>query len=135
MHPESETYFERARTRLDTARDILERGGDVTMVVSAAYYAMYLVATAALNEASLAAKSQKGTITLFSEHYVKEGPLDGRYGSLLNDAQDKRIDADYARTPSISREDAKQWLHRAEDFVDTVEAMLLDAASSDDAAS
>jgi len=41
MHPESETYFERARTRLDTARDILERGGDVTMVVSAAYYAMW----------------------------------------------------------------------------------------------
>ena len=126
MRPESEAYFERARTRLDTARAILEQGGDITLVVSAAYYAMFLAATAALNEADLAAKSHEGTITLFSKHYVKKGPLDGYYGSLLSKAQGKRIDADYARNPSISQEDAEQWLHRAEDFVDTVEAMLLD---------
>lgn len=129
MRPESEAYFERARARLDTARDILETGGDMTLVVSAAYYAMFLAATAALNEADLAAKSQKGTITLFSKHYVKEGPLDDHYGSLLANAQDKRIDADYARSPSISRDDAEQWLDRAEDFVDTVEEMLLDSSS------
>jgi uncharacterized protein (UPF0332 family) len=96
---------------------------------------MFLTATAALNEAGLAAKSHEGTITLFSKHYMKEGSLDDRYGHLLAEAQDKRIDADYARNPSISQEDAEQWLSRAEDFVDTVEAMLLNAASNDDSAS
>ena len=135
MRPESETYLERARARLDTVRDVPETGGDITLVVSAAYHAMFLTATAALNEADLAAKSHKGTITLFSKHYVKKGPLDGYYGSLLSEAQGKRIDADYARNPSFSPEDAEQWPHRAEDFVDTVEAMLLDATPDDDSAS
>jgi uncharacterized protein (UPF0332 family)/predicted nucleotidyltransferase len=135
LRPESEAYFERARTRLDSARNILERGGDIALAVSAAYYTMFLAATAALNEADLAAKSQQETITLFSKHYVKEGPLDDSYGHLLGKAQDKRIDADYARTPSISQSEATQWLDRAEDFVDTVEAMLLDAASRNDTAS
>ncbi len=111
-----------------------KQGGDVTLVVSAAYYAMFLAATAALNEADPAAKLQEGTIPLFSKHYVKEGPLDDHYGTLLANAQDKRTDADYARSPSIIQEDAEKWLHHAGDHIDAVGAMLLDAASGDDPA-
>lgn len=91
---------------------------------------MFLSATAALNEAGLSAKSHKGTVALFSKHYVKEGYLDERYGRLLSKAQEKRIEADYARDPSISFPDAEQWIARAEDFVDTIEAMLLERADS-----
>ena len=135
LRPESEAYFERARSRLVSARDLLERDGNGTPVVPAAYYAMFLAATAALNEADLAAKSQHETITLFSKHFVQEGPLDAHYGSLLTDARNTRIDVNDARAPSMAAADAKQWLHRAEAFVDAVEAMLLNAASGHDGAS
>lgn len=130
MHQESEAYLERARTRLDTAQAILDASQDATSAVSTAYYAMFFAATAALNEAGQAAKSHNGTITLFSETYVNDGPFDAHYGRALSDAQQMRIEADYAREPSITAEDAEQWLRRAEDFVGTVEAMLRNRADS-----
>jgi hypothetical protein len=53
----------------------------------------------------------------------------------VSQAEDDRLEADYEQTPSFTHDDAEQWIARAEDFVDAVEAMLLDAASSDDSGS
>ena len=92
-------------------------------------------ARAALNEAGEAPKSHKGVQHQLRETYVQDGPLDAHYHSLLSQAEDDRLDADYELSPSFTADKAEQWIARVEDFVDTVEAMLLDITSDDDAAS
>ncbi|MFB6272642.1 MAG: HEPN domain-containing protein [Salinibacter sp.] len=134
MQEATEDALTRAKNNLDGARRDFE-AGDYNRAVSGAYYAMLYAARAALNEAGKAPKSHQGVQHQLWETYVKDGPLDASYHSLLSQAEGERLDADYELTPSFSVEDAEQWITRAEDFVDTVEAMLLDAASGNDAAS
>jgi hypothetical protein len=44
-------------------------------------------------------------------------------------AEEKRLQADYELSPSFAAADAEQWTARAEDVVDTIEALLLDDGS------
>jgi uncharacterized protein (UPF0332 family)/predicted nucleotidyltransferase len=133
MQEATEDALTRARNNLDGARRDFE-AGDYNRAVSGAYYAMLYAARAALNEAGKAPKSHQGVQHQLWETYVKDGPLDATYHSLLSEAGGERLDADHELAPSFSAEEAEQWIARAEDFVDTVEAMLLDAADDDDSA-
>ena len=135
MKQATEDSLDRAHQSLRSARVVLDEADDPNAAVSSAYYAMLHAARAALNEAGEAPKSHRGVQHQLRETYVTGGPLDGHYHSLLSRAEDKRLEADYDASPSITLDEAEQWLHRAEDFVDTVESMLPDAASNDDSAS
>lgn len=134
MKEATEDALDRARKNLDGARRDFE-AGDYNRSTSGSYYAMLYAARAALNEAEEAPKSHSGVQHQLRETYVKDGPLDAYYHSLLSQAEDKRLQADYELTPSFTAEDAEQWIERAEDFVDTIEALLLDAASGTDSGS
>ncbi|MFB6231531.1 MAG: HEPN domain-containing protein [Salinibacter sp.] len=134
MQEATEDALTRARNNPDGAWRDFEAGG-YNRTVSGAYCAMLYAARAALNEAGKAPKSHQGVQHQLWETYVRDGPLDATYHRLLSEAEGERLDADCERTPSFSAEEAEQWIARAEDFVDTVEAMLLDAADDDDSAS
>lgn len=135
MKQPTEDGLDRARQSLNSARVVLEEADDPNSAISSAYYAMLHAARAALNEVGKAPKSHQGVQHQLRETYVQDGPLDAHYYSLLSQAEDDRLEADYEQTPSFTHDDAEQWIARAEDFVDTIEAMLLDAASSDDSGS
>ncbi len=135
MKEATEDGLDRAHQSLKSAHLILEDASNPNGAISSAYYAMLHAARAALNEAGKAPKSHSGVQHLLRETYVKDGPLDAYYHSLLSDAEGDRLDADYELTPSFSTDDAEQWIERAEDFVDTIEALLLDAASGTDSGS
>jgi len=134
MKQATEDALNRAQNNLDGAHRDFE-AGDYNRAVSGSYYAMLYAARAALNEAGEAPKSHKGVQHQLRETYVQDGPLDAYYHSLLSQAEDDRLDADYELSPSFTADKAEQWIARIEDFVDTVEAMLLDITSNDDAAS
>jgi uncharacterized protein (UPF0332 family)/predicted nucleotidyltransferase len=127
MQEATEDALTRAQNNLDGARRDFE-AEDYNRAVSGAYYAMLYAARAALNEAGEAPKSHSGVQHQLRETYVKNGPLDPYYHSLLSRAEGDRLDADYELSPSFSAEDAEQWITRAEDFVETIEAMLLDSS-------
>lgn len=124
MKQATEDALDRARNNLDGAHRDFE-AEDYNRAISGAYYAMLYAARAAPNEAGEAPKSHSGVQHQLWETYVKNGPLD----SLLAQAEDDRLDADYEMTPSFTADEAEQWLDRAEDFVDTVDEMLLDSSS------
>lgn len=130
----TEDALDRAQRTLDRAHRNLE-AGDLNAAVSASHDAMLYAARAALNEAEKAPTSHSGVQHQLRETYVQDGPLDPYSHSLLSQAEDDRPEADYELSPSFSADDAEQWIARAEDVVDAVEAMLLDAASSDDSGS
>jgi len=131
----TEDGLSRAYEVLQSLRRVFAEVKDPNGTISSAYQAMYHAARAALNEAGKAPKSHQGVQHELRATYVQTGRLDTRYHSMLSQAEGERLDADYELTPSFSAEEAEQWIVRAEDFVDTIEAMLLDAASGNDAAS
>jgi uncharacterized protein (UPF0332 family)/predicted nucleotidyltransferase len=134
MKEATEDALERARGHLEwTQRDLEMK--DYNRAIHDAYYAMLYAARAALNEAGKAPKSHKGVQHELRETYVETGRLDARYHSMLSQAEGDRLDADYELSPSFTEDDAEEWIAKAEDFVDTLEALLLDDASGENGAS
>jgi len=128
MKKPTEDGLTRAQNSLDGAHRDFE-AEDYNRAVSSSYYAMLHAARAALNEAGKAPKSHRGVQHQLRETYVQNGKLDAHYHSLLSNAEDDRLEADYEMTPSFSRDDAEEWIARAEDFVDTIESLLLENTS------
>lgn len=69
--------------------------GDAEFSVARAYYAMFYVAEALLNEKGLRFKKHGGVHGAFGEHFAKAGALDAKYHRWLLAAFEKRITADY----------------------------------------
>lgn len=129
MKQPTEDALDRARQSLKSARVVLVEANDPNSAVSSAYYAMLHAARAALNEVDKAPKSHQGVQHQLRETYVEDGPLEVYYHSLLSRAEDKRLEADYEVSPSFTHEDAEQWIARAEEFVDTIETVLIERSS------
>jgi uncharacterized protein (UPF0332 family) len=122
VSPRSEEFARLARERLAAARHSID-AGDFSVSVSVAYYAMLYAARAALSERDLNAKTHGGTWSLFSEHLVKDGPLDPELSAKARRIERLRYEADYDAA-AFDRETAGSVLDDAERFVDTVLAAL-----------
>ena len=70
-------------------------------------------------------KTHSGVLTAFSQHLVKNGPVPRDIGRLLKQAEELRLVADYSGD-SITLDDARALVEKAESFVDTL-ASILDA--------
>ena len=68
---------------------------DAEFVVGRAYYAMFYIAEALLNEKGHRFRKHRGVHGALAEHFVKTGLLDGKYHQWLLEAFSKRITGDY----------------------------------------
>lgn len=122
MSPRSQEFMDFARERLAGARDALA-AGHLDLAVSAAYYAMFYAARAALSETDEYAKTHRGTWHLFHQRYVVTDAFGQALYVLSQRAQKAREQGDYeAVTPAA--EEANTIVAGAEDFVAAVERML-----------
>lgn len=112
----AESAHQRAERYLDTAQLVLE-AGDYESSVSRSYYAMFYMVRALLNRHGLSAKTHSGTFTLFSLHFVKEGPVPASLARAYQEALDTREFAEYAEEFVITEADATDVLADAEEFV------------------
>lgn len=113
----------RAQTFLRTAERTMS-DGDYDSYASRCYYATFALAQAVLLTRNLRAASHKGVISLFGEHFVKTGILEGHMGRAINYACDTRIVGDYGVSRSVAREEAEDLLNTARDFVEKVKSYL-----------
>ncbi len=113
----------KAHTFLRTAEHTL-RIGDYDSCASRCYYAMFLMAEAALLTEDLSSSSHKGVITLFGEHFAKTGILEKDMGRTLSYAYRKRIVGDYGVSFSVAQDEAEHLLEAARDFVQNVKDYL-----------
>ena len=118
-----EVLSTKARTFLGTA-DLAMSAGDCDSCASRCYYAMFLMAEAALLTKNLTASSHKGVIGLFGEHFVRTGILDSHMGRMLNRAYDTRVVGDYGMDTSVAPEEAQKLLETSRDFVQKVKSYL-----------
>lgn len=65
-----------------------------------------------------------GLITAFSQHLVKNGPIEKEIGRLLKRAEEIRLVADY-KGDSVELEDAREMVEQAERFVETIRNVLM----------
>jgi uncharacterized protein (UPF0332 family) len=108
-------FIEKTEKYLTTAEHALDLGG-YDSCVSRSYYAMFFMAEAVLLTKNLSA-SHKGVISLFGEHFIKTGIFERDLGKALNDAYDKRLVGDYGIGFIVTKEEAKDLLEIAQDFV------------------
>ena len=112
----TENALQRARRYLDTAALVLN-DGDFESAVSRAYYAMFYVARALLEQKDITPKTHSGLRNQFGLHFIKTGDLPERFAAMLNNAEDLRNLAEYAEERIITREDAEITLREAQEFV------------------
>ena len=98
--------------------------GDSDSCVSRCYYAMFFIAEAVLLTKNLSARSHKGVISLFGEHFVKTGIFDRVLGKALNDAYDKRLIGDYGIGIIVTEKEARDMLKTAKNFVQNLKRYL-----------
>jgi uncharacterized protein (UPF0332 family) len=113
---EIEHYLNLATEELVAAKDNL-RLGHLRVAVSRAYYAMFYATTALLGSRGLWRSKHQGLIATFGKHFVKSGLIEPRYGRMLHDAFEARLDSDYTPHPDLNDASAKQLITNAEDFV------------------
>ena len=116
-------YLSLANEELIAAQDNLHLR-HLRAAVSRAYYAMFYAATALLGSHGLWRSKHQGLITAFGEHFVRPGRVEPRYGRMLHDAFEMRLDSDYAPHPDLDEASAAKLIADAGDFVQCIVQML-----------
>lgn len=106
--------------------------GDVDGASNRAYYAMFDAARAAILSLNLPGrldigKTHRGTLSAFSEHFVKTGVVSRELGLLLKHAETFRYVADY-EGGSVELTDAQDIVQQAQIFVSVLRSILFPPA-------
>ncbi|MBU4360327.1 HEPN domain-containing protein [Candidatus Parcubacteria bacterium] len=99
-------------------------GGFYRDSISRSYYAILDISRALLLKNNLVAKTHAGTITLFGLHFVKNNLIAAKYGRIFNKVAQARIEADYELLKKFDKQDAKQILLEAKDFIKEVKKLI-----------
>lgn len=123
MKEATEKLLAKAARALGVA-ERLRAGEDAEFAVGRAYYAMFYVAEALLNEKGHRFRKHGGVHGAFGEHFVKTGLLDGRYHRWLLEAFSKRITGDYGIESDLTAEDASLVIGQAREFLGAAKQFL-----------
>lgn len=123
MKPKTEQLLNKATRAIRSAEQVLA-ADDVDFAASRAYYAMFYVATAFLNERGLQFKKHGGVHAALAEQFVKTGQLDPKFHSWLVDAFDERIQGDYDVVSEMDAAAVTAMLQRAREFLDVARQYL-----------
>lgn len=114
--------------RASASATVLLNLGDVDGASNRAYYAMFDAARAAILSLNLPGrlsigKTHRGTLSAFSEHFVKTGLVSHDLGLLLKHAETFRYIADY-EGGSVNLEDAHDIVQKGNVFVASMRELL-----------
>jgi uncharacterized protein (UPF0332 family) len=123
MKPNTEKLLKKSARSIRAAGVLLERG-DVDFAVSRAYYAMFYVAAALLNEKNLKFKKHGGVHSAFAEQFIKARQMDPKFHGWMVDAFDERIQGDYDVVSEMDSEAVAAVIQRAREFLEAAEQYL-----------
>jgi len=116
MKPETEKLLQKASRSIRAAERLLKEG-DVDFAASRAYYALFYVAEALLNERDLQFRKHGGVHGAFAEHFIKTKQMDPKFHSWLVDAFDERIQGDYEVESQVDSQDVATMIGQAQEFL------------------
>ncbi len=115
--------LERAKTNLQAARDLSEKGYH-DIAASRAYYAAFYAASALLVNKGLDSGKHSGVIALIHQHFVKTGELDKEQGKNLNWLFELRGVGDYGVSVHVASGEAFRAIRVAEKFLESAKRIL-----------
>jgi uncharacterized protein (UPF0332 family) len=120
---------ERAGEELRAARNLIE-AGLYRIACSRAYYAAFLMTTAALLTLDVTRVRHTGVEAAFHELFIKSERIEIEYGRLYILLRKTREDSDYNDRAVVTDEMARQRLADAERFVKRLKQCLQEAGAS-----
>lgn len=116
--------MERAAATLEDARKLLSQNGSPASIVNRAYYSMFYAALALLATVGQQTSKHQGVLALFDQYFIKTKILPKEMGRFLHKAFDMRQTGDYEEEAELTKQDAKELLKFAEEFIRTAEEKL-----------
>jgi uncharacterized protein (UPF0332 family) len=120
---EVEALLEKAR-RSQKAAAKLFKDGDVDFAASRAYYSLFYTAEALLLSRGLSFSSHSGVIANFGKEFAKTGILNPKFHHYLTESQDRRNIGDYSVLAEVTKEEVREMLGWAEEFIKEAENYL-----------
>jgi uncharacterized protein (UPF0332 family) len=125
MTPEQQALIHKAQRSLEAAQNLIEQEF-YEFAVSRAYYAMFYIAEALLDQEGLSFSSHAAVISAFGQHLARPGKVPTELHRQLIDAQAQRTRADYDPAPGLSQLDAETLVRQAQTFLAIAEQNLTD---------
>jgi len=123
MKPKTGQLLDKAERAVHAA-DALLAGGERDFAAGRAYYAMFYIAEALLNERDLGFSKHSAVHASFGEQFAKTGQLDPKFHRWLLDAFDKRLEGDYGTEITMKAEDVAAMLAQAREFLQAARQFL-----------
>lgn len=118
-----EYWRKRARECLDDAKLLLENKR-LYSAVNRIYYALFYQVSALLLAKGLSFSKHSGVLAAFNREFVKTGKIDKELGKFYNRMFEHRKTGDYGELVEFEEEDVKDWIRKAEEFLDAVEKLM-----------
>ena len=123
MKEYSRKLLEKAIDSIEAAEVLLEIDKS-EISAGRAYYAMFYIAEALLNEKGLKFSKHSGVHAAFGKHFAKTKELDPKFHHWLLDAFDKRLAGDYSVDINIERDVAAAIIIQAREFLEAAQTYL-----------
>jgi uncharacterized protein (UPF0332 family) len=123
MKEVTQKRLDKARRAIRAAEALLATG-DADFAASRAYYAMFYTAEALLGERGLAFRKHGAVHAAFGEHFARTGTFDPKFHRWLLAAFEQRIQSDYGIEATITPEDVRVLIGRAQEFLQAAQAYL-----------
>ena len=119
----SDYRLEKAKQDLETARITFEHN-KLAQSTNRSYYAIFHALRALLAYDKFDSKKHSSIIGYFNKAYIANGKIDRVYYKMLAKAFDIRTKSDYQDFYIVNREEAKNQLKNAEEFIRMIELYL-----------
>ena len=123
MKDSTQQLFARAIDTIEAA-EILLTNGKTDIAAGRAYYAMFYVAEALLNEKGFQFGKHSNVLSAYGQHFAKTKVLDPKYHRWLITAFDQRQVGDYAFDPNVQSNVVVEMIQQAQEFLGAAKKYL-----------
>lgn len=113
-----------AKESLDEANNDL-RDGFVRGAISSSYYCFLHLMRALLLQRGIIVKSHQGVKIKFSQEFILTGKINKKFGKVISDLFEDRLDADYAPLKEFTKKQAEKAIRQAKEFYKVAEKILV----------
>lgn len=114
---------ERAKETLEEAK-IVFKNKKLFATVNRIYYSIFYEVSALLLTKNMSSSKHSGVRSLFNREFVKCGIVQERLGDFYNKMFGFRQRADYEDFVEFKEDQVKDWLEKAEDFINVVDQII-----------
>ena len=104
--------------------ELLLNNDKVDLAAGRAYYALFYIAEALLNEKGLKFNKHSAVHAAFGEHFAKTKEMDIKFHRWLLNSFDKRQIGDYGVDTNIEKDVAVDVIHQAREFLEAAQKYL-----------